>query len=298
MGTGAMAAILGMDAQKVIAGCAEVVRSFRRQQRRSGGGRELQRSDADRDRRQQGRGREGLRSAQGQRRQARAAAAGVGAVPFEPDEAGGRERCGRSWRRSPSPRRRFRWSTTSKWQVETDPDRIRDALYEQAFGPVRWVECVQAIKARGVATHRRMRPGQGAGRHVPSASTPSWRRASLYDPATLAEAQRAAGMTHHEHSHSKARSRWSPALRAASARRSRSNWRSAASRSSAPAPPTRARPRSPRRSAPMRGRGRRARRQRRRRRSKRWSTPSSRSTAACTCWSTTPASPATCSPCA
>jgi len=34
--------------------------------------------------------------------------------------------------------------------VETDPQRIRDALYRQAFGPVRWVECVQAIKARGV----------------------------------------------------------------------------------------------------------------------------------------------------
>ncbi len=34
--------------------------------------------------------------------------------------------------------------------VETDVDRIRDALYRQAFGAVRWVECVQAIKARGV----------------------------------------------------------------------------------------------------------------------------------------------------
>ena len=34
--------------------------------------------------------------------------------------------------------------------VETDPDRMRDALYRQAFGPVRWVECVRALKARGV----------------------------------------------------------------------------------------------------------------------------------------------------
>ncbi|MBO1996840.1 ACP S-malonyltransferase [Staphylococcus epidermidis] len=32
--------------------------------------------------------------------------------------------------------------------VQTDADAIRDALYRQAFGPVRWVECVQAIKAR------------------------------------------------------------------------------------------------------------------------------------------------------
>ena len=32
------------------------------------------------------------------------------------------------------------------------PDAIRDALYRQASGPVRWVEVVQALKARG-ATH-------------------------------------------------------------------------------------------------------------------------------------------------
>src|SRR5205085_2035597 len=37
-------------------------------------------------------------------------------------------------------------------KVESEPDRIRGALYEQAFGPVRWVECVQAIKARGATT--------------------------------------------------------------------------------------------------------------------------------------------------
>ena len=36
--------------------------------------------------------------------------------------------------------------------VQTDADAIRDALYRQAFGPVRWVECVQALKGRGI-TH-------------------------------------------------------------------------------------------------------------------------------------------------
>jgi [acyl-carrier-protein] S-malonyltransferase len=34
----------------------------------------------------------------------------------------------------------------------TDPEAIRDALVRQAAGPVRWVECVQAIAAQGV-TH-------------------------------------------------------------------------------------------------------------------------------------------------
>ena len=37
-------------------------------------------------------------------------------------------------------------------RVETDPASIRDALYRQAFGPVRWVETVLAIRARGL-TH-------------------------------------------------------------------------------------------------------------------------------------------------
>ena len=37
-------------------------------------------------------------------------------------------------------------------QIRDDVPGIRDALYRQAFGPVRWVETVQAIAARGV-TH-------------------------------------------------------------------------------------------------------------------------------------------------
>lgn len=44
--------------------------------------------------------------------------------------------------------------------VETDTDRIRDALFRQAFGPVRWVECVQAIKARGLTTVVECGPGK------------------------------------------------------------------------------------------------------------------------------------------
>ena len=44
--------------------------------------------------------------------------------------------------------------------VETDADRIRDALYRQAFGPVRWVECVQALKARGLGTLVECGPGK------------------------------------------------------------------------------------------------------------------------------------------
>lgn len=44
--------------------------------------------------------------------------------------------------------------------VETEVDRIRDALYRQAFGPVRWVECIGAIKARGLTTVVECGPGK------------------------------------------------------------------------------------------------------------------------------------------
>ena len=44
--------------------------------------------------------------------------------------------------------------------VETDVARIRDALYRQAFGPVRWVECVQAIKAQGLTAVVECGPGK------------------------------------------------------------------------------------------------------------------------------------------
>lgn len=44
--------------------------------------------------------------------------------------------------------------------LEHDPARIRDALYRQAFGPVRWVECVQALGARGLSTLVECGPGK------------------------------------------------------------------------------------------------------------------------------------------
>jgi [acyl-carrier-protein] S-malonyltransferase len=71
-------------------------------------------------------------------------------------------------------------------KAETDPVRIRGALYEQAFGPVRWVECVQAIKARGIMTIVECGPGKvltGLCRRIDAELT----GVALYDPATLAE---------------------------------------------------------------------------------------------------------------
>ena len=70
--------------------------------------------------------------------------------------------------------------------VETDADRIRDALYRQAFGPVRWVECVQAMKARGADTIVECGPGRVLAGMVKRID-PDLTGAALYDPATLAE---------------------------------------------------------------------------------------------------------------
>jgi [acyl-carrier-protein] S-malonyltransferase len=71
-------------------------------------------------------------------------------------------------------------------KVETDPDRIRAALYEQAFGPVRWVDCVRAIKARGIFTIVECGPGKvlaGLCKRI----DPELTGAAIYDPTTLAE---------------------------------------------------------------------------------------------------------------
>ena len=70
--------------------------------------------------------------------------------------------------------------------VETNADRIRDALYRQAFGPVRWVECVQAIKARGLNTVVECGPGKvlaGMTKRIDADMS----GLALYDPTSLAE---------------------------------------------------------------------------------------------------------------
>jgi len=70
--------------------------------------------------------------------------------------------------------------------IETDVDRIRAALYEQAFGPVRWVECVQAVKARGVTTLVECGPGKVLAGMVKRID-PELTGAPLFDPASLVE---------------------------------------------------------------------------------------------------------------
>ena len=70
--------------------------------------------------------------------------------------------------------------------VVQDADAIRDALYRQAFGAVRWVECVQALKARGVTYIVECGPGKvlaGMTKRIDAELVGT----SIYDPVTLAE---------------------------------------------------------------------------------------------------------------
>jgi [acyl-carrier-protein] S-malonyltransferase len=74
--------------------------------------------------------------------------------------------------------------------LQTDPDAIREALFRQAFGPVRWVECVAAIKARGVHTLIECGPGKvlaGLTKRIDAELT----GLPLFDPASLAEVKTA-----------------------------------------------------------------------------------------------------------
>lgn len=71
-------------------------------------------------------------------------------------------------------------------KVEQTADGIRAALYRQAFGPVRWVECIRAIKAQGVTTVIECGPGKvlaGMVKRIDAEMT----GAALFDPATLNE---------------------------------------------------------------------------------------------------------------
>ena len=68
--------------------------------------------------------------------------------------------------------------------IETDADKIRDALMRQACGPVRWVECIQAIRSHGVTTAIECGPGKvltGLMRRI----APDMQAMALLDRASL-----------------------------------------------------------------------------------------------------------------
>lgn len=185
VGTGAMAAILGLEAQKVVEGCAEALRSFG-----TNSGETVEAANYNDP------AQTVIAGSKAAVDKACEVLKGMGAkralplpvsAPFhsslmKPAAEKLRQRLASTSIQSP----RIPVVNNIEVKVETDPDRIRAALYEQAFGPVRWVECVRAIQGRGITTIVECGPGKvlaGLVKRIDPALT----GIALYDPATLAE---------------------------------------------------------------------------------------------------------------
>ena len=68
--------------------------------------------------------------------------------------------------------------------VQSDPDAIRDALVRQAFGPVRWVEVTQALRARGLLHIIECGPGKVLSGLVKRVDA-DIQSGAVFDPASL-----------------------------------------------------------------------------------------------------------------
>jgi len=69
----------------------------------------------------------------------------------------------------------------------SDPQAVRDALFRQAFGPVRWVDVIRALGARGLRHVFECGPGKvlaGMTRRIDAEAV----SASVFDPASLRDA--------------------------------------------------------------------------------------------------------------
>ncbi len=185
VGTGAMAAILGMEASKVIAGCAEAAATF------GAGSPEVVEAVNFNDPVQTVIA--GTKAAVDKACEVLKAAGAKRALPLPVSApfhsslmkpAAEKLRVALAELELAAPR--IPVVNNVDVAVQQDADAIRDALYRQAFGPVRWVECVQALKARGANHIVECGPGKvlaGLAKRI----DPELVSASIYDPATLAE---------------------------------------------------------------------------------------------------------------
>ena len=183
VGTGAMAAILGMEAAKVIAGCAQVMAEF------GAGSPEVVEAVNFNDPAQTviagskaavDRACEVLKGLGAKRALPLPVSAPFHSSLMRPAAEKLRAKLAEIALATP----RITVLNNIDVAVETDAERIRDALYRQAFGPVRWVECVQALKARGLANVVECGPGKvlaGMVKRIDAELT----GLALFDPASL-----------------------------------------------------------------------------------------------------------------
>ena len=185
VGTGAMAAILGLDAAKVIVGCAEVTSAM------GHNGTEVVEAVNFNDPAQTVIA--GSKAAVENACEALKAAGAKRALPLPvsaPFHSSlmkpAAEKLRAALAATPLAAPQIPVLNNIDVAVQQDADAIRDALYRQAFGPVRWVECVQALKARGITHIVECGPGKvlaGMTKRIDAELT----GAALYDPATLNE---------------------------------------------------------------------------------------------------------------
>ena len=187
VGVGAMAAILGMDAQKVIAGCQEVTQSFGASSAEvveavnfnDPGQTVIAGSKAAVEK-----ACEALKAAGAKRALPLPVSAPFHSTLMRPAAEKLQQKLADTAFAAP----RIPLVNNIDVAVQDDPAALRDALYRQAFGPVRWVECIQALKARGAQTVVECGPGKvlaGMTKRI----DPALAALALYDPATSAEAR-------------------------------------------------------------------------------------------------------------
>jgi [acyl-carrier-protein] S-malonyltransferase len=185
VGAGAMAAILGLDAEAVVAGCAEAARE-------SG---EVVSAANFNDPKQTviagtkagvERAVELLKAAGAKRALLLAVSAPFHCGLMQPAAERLRERLADMALRAPQ----IAIVNDIDAAVETEPQAIRDALYRQAFGPVRWVDVIRTIVARGIGHIAECGPGKvlaGLTRRIDASVVGG----AVYDPASLAETRQA-----------------------------------------------------------------------------------------------------------
>ncbi|MBD9667528.1 [acyl-carrier-protein] S-malonyltransferase [Variovorax beijingensis] len=185
VGVGAMAAVLGMDAAKVVAGCAEATASF------GAGSAEIVEAVNFNDPMQTviagskaavDKACELLKAGGAKRALLLPVSAPFHSSLMKPAAEALREKLATLTLAAPQ----IPVLNNIDVAVETDPARIRDALVRQAAGPVRWVESVQALKLRGIASIIECGPGKVLAGMVKRIA-PELQAASVYDPATLAD---------------------------------------------------------------------------------------------------------------
>lgn len=189
VGAGAMAAILGMDAAKVIAGCAEVTSAFGQNSAESvvaANFNDPAQTVISGSKAAVDKACEHLKAMGAKRALPLSVSAPFHSLLMRPAADRLREKLAQVTLSAPQ----IPLINNIDVAVESDAERIRDALFRQAFGPVRWVECVQALKARGLLTLVECGPGKvlaGMSKRIDAELT----GLALFDPTTLGDAKTA-----------------------------------------------------------------------------------------------------------